>query len=244
MVEASELWESYWTSGSSEDLFALVEFYQPFLKDVAASVAFNLPNHVDFDDLVSEGQFGLISAIKRYEDQGYKFETYASFRIRGQIIDKLRVADWAPRSLRTALKEIEEAELSLLRDWQRFPLDEEVAEILDIDLEKLSELRGRGARAMIGHLDEVTSVDGESVRVSDLIPDSNSYLDIDNLEPVKVRLVDALSELTDFQSALLSLCYVHQIPLKEIGKLLGVTESRICQLQVSVLSDLRTRCLA
>lgn len=243
MSEKEILWDQFISDRSSENMFALVEFYQPFLREVASSVAYGLPNHIDLDDLVSEGQFGLISAIERYEDRGYKFETYASLRIRGQIIDKLRVADWAPRSLRTSLKSIEETETLLTSVLQRKPSDEEVAFHLGISLEKYHEIRGRGSIALIGHLDEVTTVEQKIVRLSDMVADSSSDFSFEEFEPIRLRLAEVLSQLEFVESSLLILYYVYCLSLKEIGRELEVTESRVCQLHVKALTSIREACL-
>jgi len=242
-VDRTRLWENYNSTRSSENLFALVEYYQSFLKDIAVSVSYGLPNHIDLDDLVSEGQFGLISAIERYEDRGYKFETYASFRIRGQILDKLRSADWAPRSLRTALKNIEEAELLLESSLQRLPTDQEVATFLGLSLEKLHETRGKGSLVLVGHLDEVATFEQEIVRVIDLVPDSTIGSDEEDLTPVRERVAHVLSQIDDVESSLLVLYYIYSLSLKEIGVELGVTESRVCQLHVKALTSIREACL-
>lgn len=237
-----QLWEAYRSNKSQKNLNALIEHYQPYVRTVAEAVRFNLPSHVDIDDLISEGQFGLISAIERYEDRGFKFKTYASLRIRGQIIDKLRVSDWAPRSLRTSLKEIDAAEDALTRELQREPTESEIADRLNLDLEELSEIRGRGNRVLLGHLDEVVASEGETVKVSDLIADANQEIDNEDYDPIKDRMVGALGELSDSESKIFVLHYVYGISMKEIAASLGVTESRVSQMHIRALDRMAKRC--
>ena len=244
MVETHVLWENYRHDSSKENLFKLVEVYQPFLQAVASSISFNLPNHIDRDDILSEGQLGLISAIERYVDIGYKFETYASLRIRGQILDKLRAMDWTPRSLRTSLREIEDAESALVQSLQRTPTNAEIADYLAINSSELSEIRGRASTSMVGNLDEVVSYEGESIKISDLIPDTQLLYDAEDYEQLKQRLSDAVGLLDSTQSSLFVLYYLYNFSFREIGEMLGVTESRVCQLHIKSLSMIRKSCLA
>lgn len=242
--EVSVIWDEYNSSQSKDSYTALVEYYQPLVRKVAEAVAYSLPVYVDLDDLISEGQLGLLSAIQRYENQGYKFETYANLRIRGAIIDKLRVNDWAPRSLRTSLKRIDEAEDELTSRFQREPTESEIADELDVSLDTLSELRGRGQRTLMGHLDEVTASEGEMVKISDLIADPSAYVDSDLLEPVQDRLVEALEGLHPVESGILVLYYVHEMPLKQIGSALRITDARVSQLLVQALAAVRLACVS
>jgi len=242
--EVSVIWDEYNSSQSKDSYTALVEYYQPLVRKVAEAVAYSLPVYVDLDDLISEGQLGLLSAIQRYENQGYKFETYANLRIRGAIIDKLRVNDWAPRSLRTSLKRIDEAEDELTSRFQREPTESEIADELDVSLDTLSELRGRGQRTLMGHLDEVTASEGEMVKISDLIADPSAYVDSDLLEPVQDRLVEALENLHPVESGILVLYYVHEMPLKQIGSALRITDARVSQLLVQALAAVRQACVS
>jgi len=242
--ELDDLWDSYISSPTQETFVKLVEYYQPLVRKVAEALAYNLPVYVDLDDLISDGQLGLISAIQRYQSRGFKFETYANLRIRGAMIDKLRVNDWAPRSLRTSLKKVEEAHDFLRITLQREPTDKELALELDVSLQELSELRGRGYGTLIGHLDEVVSSDGEMIKISDLIPDPSVLVDSDFLEPVREKLVEALDELPPVESGILVLYYVHELSLKEIGSALEITDARVSQLLVQALATVRKTCVS
>ena len=220
--------------------------YQPLVRKTALSLHKNLPQHVDIEDLVSDGIFGLIDAIEKFDaSYGYKFETYASLRIRGEILDKLRTADWAPRSLRSKNRDVIKATESLSRDLGREPSYEEIAQLLGWDAVEVSKTIGESNSSVVTNIDNVVNVDGSSYSLSEIIPDENS--DIDNFsidyDYIAEKLSSAIDNLTDQQKIVVVLYYKHGISLKKIGEIFDFTESRACQVHTAALGSLWEECL-
>jgi len=206
-----------------------------------------LPAHVEEADLISYGLVGLISAIERYEpEREIKFETYAIPRIRGAIIDELRALDWVPRSVRARAREIERANVKLEHKLQRAPTDEEIAAELGIELEEFQESLIQISNSTIAALDELWTVSdssGDQVSLLDTIqdpgsPDPAKVVDATDL---KDRVADAIARLPEREKLVIALYYYENLTLREIGEVLGVTESRISQLHTKAVLRLRAR---
>ncbi len=206
-----------------------------------------LPAHVEEADLISYGLVGLISAIERYEpEREIKFETYAIPRIRGAIIDELRALDWVPRSVRARAREIEKANVKLEHKLQRAPTDEEIAAELDIELEDFQESLIQISNSTIAALDELWTVSdssGDQVSLLDTLhdptsPDPAKVMDATDL---KDRVADAIARLPEREKLVIALYYYENLTLREIGEVLGVTESRISQLHTKAVLRLRAR---
>ena len=206
-----------------------------------------LPAHVEEADLISYGLVGLISAIERYEpEREIKFETYAIPRIRGAIIDELRALDWVPRSVRARAREIERANVKLEHKLQRAPTDEEIADELGIELEEFQESLIQISNSTIAALDELWTVSdssGDQVSLLDTIqdpgsPDPAKVVDATDL---KDRVADAIARLPEREKLVIALYYYENLTLREIGEVLGVTESRISQLHTKAVLRLRAR---
>jgi RNA polymerase sigma factor for flagellar operon FliA len=245
-MDKSELWESYYR-GDDDAFGKLVIAYEDIVKSAAASVAKTLPSHIEFDDLVSDGYIGLMDAITKYDSSyGFKFETYASFRIRGEILDQLRQADWAPRSLRSKSREVDLATEKLSRELGRLPSDAEVAKILGWKVEDIVKLAGASSSSVFTHLDEVVNSDGDSFKLSDIIPDTKdheSFIDDEDISFLKEKIVKSLKHLSEQQRSVFFLHYIEGLSLKEIGGLLSVTESRVCQIHTGALDVIWGLCL-
>jgi RNA polymerase sigma factor for flagellar operon FliA len=244
-MDTEKLWNQYLIDGSTfQDL---VIAYEYLVKSTAASIARGLPNHVDYDDLVSDGFIGLMDAITKYDSSyGYKFETYASFRIRGEILDRLRQFDWAPRSLRSKNREIDFVSEKLSNDLGREPSDEEVAEALGWNIKDISRIKGAGSTASVFNIDEVINSDGDSFKLSDIIPDeSNNYqvLDEEDLLVLREKIFDSFKDLSSQQKTVFFLHYIEGLSLKEIGEMLEVTESRVCQIHTGALDFIWKSCV-
>jgi len=205
-----------------------------------------LPAHVDEADLISYGLVGLISAIARFEpEREIKFETYAIPRIRGAIIDELRALDWVPRSVRARAREIERANIKLERKLQRAPSDEEMASELEIEVEEFQEFLVQISNSTIAALDElwtVSDASGDQVSLLDTIqdpaaPDPAKVADATDL---KDRVADAIARLPEREKLVIALYYYENLTLREIGEVLGVTESRISQLHTKAVLRLRS----
>ena len=225
----------------------LVVAYSPLVKYVAGRTAAGLPPHVEEADLISYGLVGLISAIERFDlEREIKFETYAITRIKGAIIDELRSLDWVPRSVRAKAREIERANTKLEHQLQRAPTDEEIADELEIEVEDFQQSLIQISNSTIAALDELWTVSdssGDQVSLMDTIedpgaPDPARALDVGDL---KDRIADSIAKLPEREKLVIALYYYENLTLREIGEVLGVTESRISQLHTKAVLRLRAR---
>jgi RNA polymerase sigma factor for flagellar operon FliA len=224
----------------------LILTYAPLVKYVAGRLGSGLPAHVDDGDLVSYGLLGLIGAIERYDPaRDIKFETYAIARIRGAILDELRALDWAPRSVRTRAREIERAITELEAKLGTAPNDEQIAQKIGISVEELEDSLTDISRSSIAALDELWSVTGEGDQVSlmDTLEDTNGPRPAEALDEVEMReaLADSISRLPEREKLVVTLYYYEELTLREIGEVLGVTESRISQLHTKAILRLKAR---
>ena len=220
--------------------------YSPLVKYVAGRMASGLPTHVEEADLISYGLIGLISAIERFDiEREIKFETYAIPRIRGAIIDELRALDWVPRSVRARARQIERANVKLEHKFQRPPTDEEMAAELEIDLESFQDALIQISNSTIAALDELWTVSdssGDQVSLLDTLqdpaaPDPARAADATDL---KDRVADAIARLPEREKLVIALYYYENLTLREIGEVLGVTESRVSQLHTKAVLRLRS----
>ena len=221
--------------------------YSPLVKYVAGRVLSGLPGHVEEADLISYGLGGLISAIDRFEpERQVKFETYAIPRIRGAIIDELRTLDWVPRSVRARAREIERANVKLEHRLQRAPTDDEIAAELEITLDEFQDSLLRISNSSIAALDEVwtvSDVTGDEVSLLDTIEDraSPDPARAAGAADLKDRVAEAVARLPEREKLVIALYYYENLTLREIGEVLGVTESRISQLHTKAVLRLKSR---
>jgi RNA polymerase sigma factor for flagellar operon FliA len=222
----------------------LILHYAPLVKYVASRVATGLPASVDQADLVSYGMFGLIDALQKFEPgRGNKFETYAIPRIRGAIIDELRAMNWVPRSVRFKQREIEKALADLESMLKRQPSEKELAERLGMSLHELHEVITQISFVSVLALDETVSVGadrGEKVSLVDTLADKG-FDPISGVESQETRglLAAAINELSEREKIVVTLYYFEGLTLAEIGEILGVTESRVCQIHTKAVGVLR-----
>ncbi|MCW3063518.1 MAG: polymerase, sigma 28 subunit, FliA/WhiG [Solirubrobacterales bacterium] len=215
------------------------------MKYVAGRMASGLPAHVEEGDLISYGLLGLISAIGRFDlAREIKFETYAIPRIRGAIIDELRSLDWVPRSVRARAREIERASAKLEHRLQRAPTDEEMSAELEISVDDFQESLMQISNSTIAALDELWSVSdasGDQVSLLDTLhdPDAPDPERIVDATELKDRVADAIARLPEREKLVIALYYYENLTLREIGEVLGVTESRISQLHTKAVLRLR-----
>jgi RNA polymerase sigma factor FliA len=245
-TDTRSIWREYRRTGAKEVRDRLIVMYSPLVKYVAGRLGSGLPAHVDEGDLVSYGLLGLIGAIERYDpDRDIKFETYAIARIRGSIIDELRALDWVPRSVRSRAREIERSIATLEAQLGRAPTDEEIAGKVGISIDELEESLTDIARSSIAALDELWSVSGEGDQVSllDTLEDPDSVRPAEALDETELReiLGDAISRLPEREKLVITLYYYEELTLREIGEVLGVTESRISQLHTKAILRLKSR---
>jgi RNA polymerase sigma factor for flagellar operon FliA len=238
------LWQDYRKSRDQHLRDRLILTYAPLVKFVAGRVGASLPSHVDEQDLVSYGLLGLIGAIERFDpDREIKFETFAMARIRGAIIDELRSLDWVPRSVRTRARQIERAIAALERELMRAPTDDEIAKKLGIGIDELEDSLREISRSSVGALDELWSPSGsgDQIALIDTIqdgsePDPESSLE---LTEIKEALAEAISILPEREKLVVTLYYYEELTLREIGEVLGVTESRVSQLHTKAILRLK-----
>jgi RNA polymerase sigma factor for flagellar operon FliA len=240
------LWNEYVANRDPALRDRLILHYAPLVKYVAGRVGSGLPAHVEQADLVSYGTFGLIDAITRYEPtREVKFESYAMARIRGAIIDELRHTDWIPRSVRMKARAFERAVAELEGKLQRTPTDEEVAEVLDMDVEEMRKFLGQLSLVNVVALDELLTDDdgGGSPRLGDTLQDSSALDPQAMAEHGEARqlLARAVEQLPEREKVVVSLYYFEGLTLADIGRVLGVTESRICQMHTKAVLQLRTK---
>src|SRR5438876_1160491 len=224
----------------------LILTYAPLVKYVAGRLGSGLPAHVDEGDLVSYGLLGLIGAIERYDpDRDVKFETFAIARIKGAIIDELRSLDWVPRSVRTRARQIERAIAELERTLMRAPTDDEIADKVGITGDELEDSLTEISRTSIAALDELWSPSGGGDQVS-LIDTSedqsgpNPEVTLEQTD-LKEALGEAISRLPEREKLVVTLYYYEELTLREIGEVLGVTESRVSQLHTKAVLRLKAR---
>jgi RNA polymerase sigma factor for flagellar operon FliA len=206
-----------------------------------------LPAHVDEGDLVSYGLLGLIGAIERFDpDRDIKFETYAISRIKGSIIDELRSLDWVPRSVRSRAREIERAIAELESRLGRAPTDDEIAQKVGITEEELGESLSDISRSSIAALDELWTMSGETgdqVSLLDTIEDTEGPQPQSALAQTEMKeaLGEAIARLPEREKLVVTLYYYEELTLREIGEVLGVTESRVSQLHTKAILRLKAR---
>lgn len=243
-AEIAELWRSYKRDHSPEVRERLILHYAPVVKFVAGRVGAGMPNNVETCDLVSYGILGLIDAIDKFDpDRGVKFETYVPSRIRGAIFDELRLLDWAPRSIRTKSRAIENATSKLENELRRRPDDEEMAAELGVTRLRLAKTRGEIDVGGIRALDEpllAGSDGGDGATLGDTITGAG-FDPVEAFESVEMGelLGDAMGRMSDRERRVLTLYYYEELTLARIGDELGVTESRVCQIHRKALDTIR-----
>jgi RNA polymerase sigma factor for flagellar operon FliA len=242
----AQLWIDYVDSREGALRDRLILHYAPLVKYVAGRVGSGLPAHVEQADLVSYGTFGLIDAISRYEpSREIKFESYAMARIRGAIIDELRNTDWIPRSVRMKARQFERTVAELEAQLRRSPSEEEVAQAMEMDVEEVRKFLGQLSLVNVVALDEMLGDDdgGGSPRLGDTLQDSRALDPQAMAEHGEARqlLARAVEQLPEREKVVVSLYYFEGLTLADIGRVLGVTESRICQLHTKAVLHLRTK---
>ncbi|MGQ0434206.1 MAG: RNA polymerase sigma factor WhiG [Microthrixaceae bacterium] len=246
--DIQRLWAEYKADGQRELRDQLIVHYSPLVKYVAGRVATGLPQNVDQADLVSYGIFGLIDAIEKFDlERGFKFETYAIARIKGNILDELRSIDWVPRSVRAKARAIEKAYSKLEGQLHRTPTDVELAAELDVTDEQLQATLGQISFTGLVALDEMLSGGerGESMTLGDTVADSGiGPVAAYEVEEMRQILADAINRLPEREKTVLTLYYYEGLTLAEIGSILGVTESRVCQIHTKSVIQLRARMAA
>ncbi len=220
--------------------------YAPMIKYVANRIALRLPPHVEVDDLISVGVLGLIDAIEKFDPgRGAKFKTYAEFRVRGAILDELRSMDWVPRSVRQKASNLDSVVEKLQAKLGRPPEDEEVAEEMGLSLDEFFETLQQTQNMPVLSLEDlgISKESGEQQSLLDCLAgkgdsDPQTQLRLNELKEIIAKAIDTLPEK---ERLMISLYYYEELTMKEIGEVLGITESRVSQIHSKAVFRLRSK---
>ena len=231
--DIDSLWQAYSQKPTLEIRNQLVEHYLPLVNIIAGRIAMSLPQHVDRDDLLISGYFGLMDAVDRYDiHRGNKFETYAGLRISGAMKDDLRSRDWISVSLRQKIRKYEAAVNKLEGTLGHGATDEELAQELDMTVDQVHQLERQINAATVVPL-------GDYMKAEMATPDEDDpYSGIEYVE-LKETLIRALNELTEKEKLVVSLYYYDELTMKEISLIMHLSEARICQLHTKAMFKLR-----
>jgi RNA polymerase sigma factor for flagellar operon FliA len=245
-TELSALWARYKDGDDTDSRDQLILNYSPLVKYVAGRLASSLPQTVDTADLISYGIFGLIDAIEKFDPgRAIKFETYAIARIKGAIIDELRAMDWVPRSVRSRAREIEGSYIALENQLKRVPTDQEVSDHMGITLKEFQAILAKLSYTSVVSFEELwvggEREDGQSALGSIRDDAAEDPVAIFESAEIKDILAGAIERLPEREKTVIALYYYEGLTLKEIGQVLGVTESRVSQLHTKAVLRLRAR---
>jgi len=246
-MDMESLWIDYKEHGSTSARDKLLAEYTPIVRYTAQRMAINLPKDVQLGDLIGAGVMGLIKALESFDStRDVKFETYATHKIRGAILDDLREQDWVPRSIRQKAKTVKNAYIELEKEKGRTPYDSEVAAHLNLKPAEFEDLLSEIAPTSIVSLNEVIQNNyGETMNMSfiDTIEDEDAENPLDRLatEDVKKILAKALMELAENERQVIALYHYEELTLKEIGIAMNLTESRVSQIHSKAMVKLRAK---
>jgi RNA polymerase sigma factor for flagellar operon FliA len=221
----------------------LITEYLPYVKRIVQRLAVHLPSTVDIDDLMNVGVIGLIQAVDRYDPRrDNKFMTYAIFRIKGAVLSELRARDFLSRSNRRKIRELESAYLRLEQKLGREADDREIARELGVDLEQVYRTKQMSSISFIS-LEElgISSRDEKEKLLSYLINNEDDALSMTKLKELKEAMARAIKQLPEKERMVISLYYLDELTMKETGKVLGITESRVSQIHSQAILHLRTK---
>ncbi len=234
-----------YTAKGTLDRDAQLRQYSPLVHRLAHHMIAKLPASVEVDDLIQVGMIGLTEALARYEpSQGVQFETFASQRIRGAMLDELREGDWLSRGSRKMQKDIEHAVQKLEQRLQRAPKESEIASELGVPLAEYQQMLSRVRGAQLVYLEDMSGKGDDEDHFLDRYLPADAQSDPQSLlgdQRMRSALIDAINKLPEREQYVMSMYYEHDMNLKEIAAVLGVTESRICQLHSQSIARLRAR---
>jgi RNA polymerase sigma factor for flagellar operon FliA len=249
MLALENLWQEFKETGSKAAKDKLLVEYSHLVKYTTQRLAVNLPPSVDRDDLYSAGILGLIKAVDTFEpERGFKFETYASHKIRGAVLDELRALDWVPRSVRQKARDLQRIFTRLENTLGRAPYDDEVCEELGVTMEEYEQILSEVTPATIVSLDETTNdpfSDAKDIKMIDQVEDPESLNPLKEMgfDEVKGILKEAIVGLPESERVVVALYHYEELTLKEIGVVLNLTESRVSQIHSKAMMKLRARLL-
>ena len=239
-VDKDKLWKDYQKKPTRELREQLIIEYSQLVKLVAGRLSMYLGHNVEYDDLVSYGIFGLIDAIDKFDaDKNVKFETYASLRIRGSILDQIRKMDWIPRTVRQRQRKLDEAVKQIEAQTGKTASDEEIAQVLGISSDELLNWQ---SQLKVSNLVSMTEFEENGTEPA-MDTTYNSHFtqpeEVVEKEELKKTLVEALDALTEKERRVIELYYYEEMTLKEISKILEVSESRVSQLHTKSLTKMK-----
>lgn len=240
-INIEECWRQWKIEQEYSARQAIIEHYLPLVSYVAGKLSVSLPKNIAKDDLESYGIIGLIDAIEKFDiDRGLKFETYASWRIRGAIIDGLRQNDWAPRSVRDKAKKIEEAYQNLEQEYLRSVTDEEMCQYLNVSLTEFQHMLQEVSVTAVCSFDDPINEDENDAKISLMIDEhAKNPENIANEFYLKESLAAAIDKLTEKERIVVSLLYFEDLALSEIAQVMELSASRISQLHSKAMLRLR-----
>ena len=221
--------------------------HTPLIRYIVNRIAVRLPSHIELDDLHNTGVIGLMDAIEKYDpDKNCKFKTYAEFRIKGAILDQLRSLDWVPRSVRQKSRKLEKAYGEVEQRLGRAATEDEVADSLGLEIGKFHGLLNQVRGVSLVNLEEIrgTNSDGDRAGTfADIIEDVHAVNPFASLKVLETKQVisDTISTLPEKERLVVSLYYYEDLNMKEIGNILGITESRVCQIHTKAVLRLRSK---
>ncbi len=242
-IKADSLWKAYHQERSDKNKEKLLVAYLPLVKQVASRMKMSLPNSVNLDDLAGSGILGLINSVENFNpDLGFKFETYAVPRIRGAILDGLRDFDWVPRSIRAKEKLLESTMTALENDLGRIPTEEEIAERLDLSMSEYHKLVDDVSATSILSFDRPLSGEhDQGSSLYDLVADTQNDNPLDMMErkEIKKLIIELINRLPVQEKLVIALYYYEELTLKEIGKVLDISESRVSQIHTKIIMSMK-----
>jgi RNA polymerase sigma factor FliA len=231
--------KTIYTEGQIEQRDQRILEHIGLVKRIAYHLITRLPAHVQVDDLIQSGMIGLIEAAKNYDPtQGASFETYAGIRVRGAMLDDVRHADWSPRSLHRKMRQVREAIHHIENETGRDAKDQEVADKLEISLDEYFAIRRDSANAQIFSLDQTEDDPGQQDRIPSSLSEPLEQLQSSSF---KSSLAEVIATLAEREQMVMSLYYNEELNLKEIGLVLEISESRVCQIHSQALKHIRSK---
>jgi len=243
-----KIWDEYLETRNKRAKDKILVEYAPIVKYTAYRMAINLPKSVDVGDLIGAGVMGLIKAVEGFDRKHeVKFETFATHKIRGAILDELRALDWVPRSIRQKSKSLQRAYAKLEGELGRAPFDDEVAEEMEITIEQLEGMLAEVTPTTILSLEEAMPEkgggDSKQIKILDVIEDPKGLNPLKELgfAETKKILKESITSLQEKEKLVVALYHYEELTLKEIGEVLGISESRVSQIHSKAIIKLRSR---
>ena len=230
-----------YTATGAQDRQLWIKQYAPLVKRIAHHIMAKLPASVEVDDIIQAGMIGLMDAVCRYEEtQGAQFESYAAQRIRGAMLDELRSCDWLPRGIRKSMRSIEKAMHALEQSLGRQPSEQEIAKHMKLPLDEYQQMLQEARGHKLVYFEDYSEGDDEHFLDRHTGHAHQSPLE-DLLEgDMRERLIEAIKELPDREKTMMGLYYEQDLNLREIGDVMGVSESRVCQIHTQAIARLRS----